>query len=160
MTSRFSRPFVQFSSSAVSAAPCELDPGQVQHRLLHRDLDKLAVAGGVALDESGEDRYRQMHAGAGIADIGAVNQRRAARLAGYAHRTGHRLCHRLKAFELAIGAVRAEALDRGIDDPRIKCLHGLIAEPEPLHDPRTEVLGDDIGIADQPPGNLLAVLGP
>src|SRR5271169_3889076 len=136
------------------------DPGQVQHRLLHRDLDELAAAGVVALYQGGEDRDRQMHAGAGIADIGAVDHRRTARLAGDAHRTGCRLRHRLEAFELAVGTVGTEPLDRSIDHARIQRLDGLVTEAQPVHDTRSEVLGDDVGVFDQPAGDLLALLGP
>ena len=135
----------------------ELDPGQVQHRLLHRHLDELALAGAAALHQRREDRHREMHAGAAVADIGAVDHRRAAGLAGHAHRPRGRLRHRLEAFVVAVRAVGAEPLDRGIDDARVELLDRVVAEPEPLHDAGAEVLGDDIGLLDQAAGDLLAL---
>ncbi len=98
-----------------------------------------------------------MHAGAAVADIGAVDQRRAAGFAGDAHRAGGRLRHRLEAFVAAVRPVGAEALDRGKDRPRIELLDRVVAEPEPVHDTGAEVLGHDIGLLDQTAGNLLAL---
>ncbi len=101
-----------------------------------------------------------MHAGTGIADIGAVHHRRAARLAGDAHRAGGRLRYRLETFEPAVRAIGAETLDRSVDRPRVERLHGLPAETQPFHDARAEVLRDDVGVLDQSAGDLLALLGP
>ena len=100
-----------------------------------------------------------MHAGAAVADIGAVDHRRAVGLAGHAHRPRGRLRHRLEAFVVAVRAVRPEPLDRGIDDARVELLDRVVAEPEPLHDAGAEVLGDDIGLFDHAAGDFLAFVG-
>ncbi len=100
-----------------------------------------------------------MHAGAAVADIGAVDHRRAVRLAGHAHRPRGRLRHRLEAFVVAVRAIGPEPLDRGIDDARIEFLDRVVAEPEPLHDPGAEVLGDDIGLSDHAAGDFLPFVG-
>src|SRR5439155_21947868 len=126
---------------------------------LHRHLDELAVARAPALDERGEDRHRQMHAGAAIADIGAVQRRRAAGYAGDAHRARGRLRDRLEAFETAIRAVGAEALDRGVNGARVEFLHRVVAEPQSLHDAGAEILGDDIAFLDQAAGDFLPLRG-
>jgi hypothetical protein len=92
----------------------EFDTGQVQHRLLHRHLDELALAGPPTLYQRCQDGDREVHPGAAVADIGAVDQRRAVGLPGDAHCAGGRLGDRLEAFEPAIGPVGAKTLDRGI----------------------------------------------
>ena len=51
---------------------------------------------------------------------GTHKGRRVLRKPGDAHRPAHRLGDRLVALEVAIGAVGAEALDRGIDQPRVE----------------------------------------
>jgi hypothetical protein len=80
---------------------------------------------------------------------GAVDHRRAARLAGDTHRTGGRLRHRLEAFEPAIRAIGAEPLDRRVDDARIERLHRLVAEAEPFHDTGTEASRHNFAAGEQ-----------
>ena len=46
----------------------QADPHQVDHRVLHGDLDLLAAAGRVALLQGRQYSDREVHAGAGIAD--------------------------------------------------------------------------------------------
>src|ERR1043166_7648725 len=99
-----------------------------------------------------------MHAGAAIADIGAVDEGRATRFAGDAHRARCGLRDRLEAFEPAIGPLGAKALDRGEDRARGQLLPRVPAEPQPVHYARPEVLGNHIGLLDQPTGDLLAIL--
>src|SRR5206468_5097508 len=135
----------------------ELDPGQVWYRFLHRHLDELALAGATALHEGREDGNGKVHAGAAVADVGAVEQRRPVGLAGHAHRAGGRLGHWLEALVGAVGTVGAEALDRGIHRTRVQHLDRLVAQPESLHHPRAEVFGDDIGLRDQAARNILAL---
>src|SRR4029077_5085219 len=54
----------------------QLDPAQVQHRVLHGGRDLLALAGLVALDERGEDADQQVHAGVAVTKGGAGDGRR------------------------------------------------------------------------------------
>src|SRR5260370_32636854 len=55
----------------------QLDPSQVEHAVLHRDVDLLAAAGAIALVERAHDADGEMQAGAAVADLRARHQRRA-----------------------------------------------------------------------------------
>src|SRR5215472_11478726 len=137
----------------------ELHPRQVQDGLLHRHLNELAVAGTAALHQCPENGDREVHAGARIPDIGAVDERRPVGFAGDAHGPRGGLCHRFETFEPAIGAVGAKAFDRGINGAGIEFPYRLIVEPQPLHDLGSEVLGDDVGLLYKTSRDFLALLG-
>src|SRR6185295_13388114 len=64
---------------------------------------------------------------------------------------------RLEALVVAVGPERPEPLDRSVHGPRVEIAHGRVAEPQAIHDPGAEVLGHDVGLADQAPGDLLAL---
>src|SRR5260370_34460320 len=85
-----------------------------------------------------------MHAGAGIADIGAVAHRRAAGLAGDAHRPGGCLRYRLGTFEPAVRAIGAETPDPSADRPRIERPHALPREPPPVPNAHAAAVRDAI----------------
>ena len=85
--------------------------------------------GVVALLQGGEDADRHLHAGAAIADRRQDQGRRVFRKAGDAHRAAHRLGDRLIALEARIGTIAAKALDRRIDQPRVKFLE--LSQPSP-----------------------------
>src|SRR3954468_3304615 len=102
----------------------QLDPAQVEHRVLHRALDPLAAAGLLALVERGEHAGHQVDAGAGVADLGAGHQRDAVDLAGGRRRAAGALGDVLVDLAVRIRA-RAEALDRGVDHPRVDLLDPL-----------------------------------
>src|SRR5208283_4949057 len=55
----------------------QLDAAEVEYAVLHGDRDLLAEPGGVALEQRADDAKREVHAGAGIADLRAGHQRRA-----------------------------------------------------------------------------------
>ena len=64
---------------AVARLRREGEADVVQHRVLHGDLQALALAGGLLLVERAQDADRQQHAGAGIAEGGPRLDRRARR---------------------------------------------------------------------------------
>ena len=125
-----------------------LDPAQIQHRVGHRDLDPLALAGALALIERGEDAGDRVDAGAAVADLRAGHGRRPVLPAGRAGRPAHALRDIL--IGLAIG-VRpgAEPLDRGVDDPRVQLLKALPGEALPVEHAGAEILDDDVAAPDQ-----------
>src|SRR5262245_55615193 len=96
---------------AVREGRRELHPRDVQHGLLHRYFDELPAARPLPLNERGEDRDGQMHAGTGVPHVDTGDDRRAIGEAGEAHPAAGRLRDHLEAFEVAVGAVRAEAFD-------------------------------------------------
>ena len=79
--------------------------------------------------------------------------------AGDAHRAAHRLRDRLEALEAAVRPVGAEALDRGVDQPRVQLRQHLVAEPQPVQRAGPEILHQHVGLGDHLPEQLLALLG-
>src|SRR2546427_5179371 len=84
----------------------QADPDEVDHRVLHGDLDLLAFAGRVALHERGEDPDHAVHPGARVADGRPDVGRRAVGEPGDAHGPAHRLRDRLVALVGAIPPAR------------------------------------------------------
>ena len=108
----------------------------------------LAAAGRVPLLQRRQDADCHVHAGAAVADRRQHEGRRVVREAGDAHRAAHRLRHRLVAFEMGVRAVAAEALDRGVDQPRVDVAQHVPAEAQPVHGARPKILQQDIGLFD------------
>src|SRR5262245_57497196 len=132
---------------------------QIDHRVLHRHLDLLALPGSVSLHERGEDADQAVHAGARVADRGPEVGGRSVGGAGHAHGPAHRLGDGLIALVVAIGARRAEALDAGEHQPRIQLAQHRPAEAETLDDAGTEVLQQHVGRLQQRSEDFLAPLG-
>jgi hypothetical protein len=129
---------------------------EVDHRVLHRHLDLLPLAGGVTLHERGEDADHAVHAGAGVADRGPEIRGRAIGRSGDAHGAAHRLGDRLVALVVAVGTVRAEALDAGEDQARVDLAQHGVAEAQPLDDARAEILQEHVRRLQQGAEDLLA----
>src|SRR5215472_2161181 len=91
----------------------------IDHAVLHRALDPLALAGELTLIERRKDADRGVEAGAGVADRRTRLDRAAVGLAGDRHGTPGRLRNHVKGQVIPVGAIVAEALDRDIDDPRV-----------------------------------------
>jgi hypothetical protein len=127
-------------------------------RRLTRHLDVLALPRGVPLVECGQDADRHVHAGAGIADRRPHVGRRAVGKAGDAHGTAHGLGDRLETLEAAEGTVGAEALDGGVDEPRVDLGERLVAEPQAVERAWPEVLDQHVGLGDHLPEQALALL--
>ena len=143
-------------SDALVVAP--LHPHQVHHTVHHGALDVLALAGLLAMQQRREDAERQMNPGAGVADLGSGHDRGAVEHPRRAHRAAHRLCDVLVGLEGGIGTFRAEALDGSHYHARVDLLHPLPSEPEPVQNPRAEVLHEHVALLHQPGEDLLSAL--
>ncbi len=136
----------------------DLDHGQ--RRIHQAAIDELALAGLVAVAQGGEGADRRMQRGVAVDQRGGGAERLADRRAGQAHQPAHRLAERVEGGALAIGAVLAEAGDRGQDDVRLQLAQPVVAEPHLRHRPGTEVFEHDIGARHQRGEDLLAARGP
>lgn len=125
--------------------------------MLHGHLHALAPAGLLALVEGGQDAGEGVDAGARVADLCPRGQRRPVFEAGAGHRAAHRLGDHLVGLEVGV-APRAEALDRGVDQPGVELLEPLPGEAHPVDGPGAEVLHEDVGLGDQLGEDLLAAL--
>src|SRR4029450_1478130 len=83
----------------------QADADQIDHRVLHRDLDLLAFTREMPLHERREDADHAVHPGARVADRRPHVGRRIVRKAGDAHRAAHRLRDRLVALVVGVSAV-------------------------------------------------------
>lgn len=126
----------------------EFDAAQVEDGVLHGDLDALAASGVGALVEGGQDPRDGVDAGAGVADLRAGGQWRAAFEAGGGHGAAHGLGDDLVGLERGVGAV-AEALDGGVDDPRVDLLDPLPGEAHAVDRAGPEVLHHHVAAGDQ-----------
>src|SRR6266478_4400167 len=131
----------------------------INHAILHRALDPLALAGELALIERPKNADRSVEAGAGVADRRTRLDRAAVGLAGDRHGTPGRLRNHVKGEVVLVGAVIAEALDRDIDDAGVDFADDVVAKAEPFYDAGSEILGKDIGLFDQPAQNGAPLVG-
>ena len=136
----------------VGNSPAHGDEGRFQHR----HVDPLALAGPLLLDEGGRNGEGGGDAAHGVADRVANPQRCGVGRAGDTHDTGQSLDDLVVGGIVAQRAVHAEAGDGAIDHVRLDLAQLVIAEAEPVHDARTEILDDSIGGGHQPAKQLLA----
>ena len=134
---------------AGGVALAQVDAEQVHHRFLLGDLDLLAHARRVALDDRGEDADGRVQAGAGVGETADGLRRRAVGRARHAHRARHRLRDPLEGLVLGVGPGAAEALHGGGDEARVELLQRLVAEAEALHRAGAHVLDDDVRRLDE-----------
>src|SRR5205814_1080657 len=87
-----------------------LDAGEVQHAVLHGAADALALAAHGAVIERRDDAEREMHPGAGVADLRAGDKRRSVAEAGGGGRAARALRDVLVDLAVLVGT-RAETLD-------------------------------------------------
>src|SRR5262249_54875492 len=102
------------------------DPAVVHHRILHGDLDLLALPGGLPLPEGRQDAHDGVDTGAGVADSGARLEWWSIGIPGHGHGAASRLGNHVKAFIAAVWPVSAKALDGGVDQARVESAQGLI----------------------------------
>src|SRR5690606_14988274 len=121
-------------------------------------LDPLTAARLLPLEERRQDAGDAVHAGPGIADLGARDEGRTILEAGRARGTAHALRDVLIGFAIGVGA-GAEAFDRGVDHPGIELVDDLPAEALAGERAGREVLDQNIAGLDQPLEDLLALLG-
>src|SRR5215472_10853619 len=131
----------------------------IDHAVLHRTADQLALAGELALIKRTKDADRSVQPGAGVADRRTRLDRAAVGLAGDRHRTPGRLRNHVKGEVILVGAVVAKALDRDIDDAGVNFADDVIAKAEAFDDAGRKILGKDIGLFDQPAQNGAPLVG-
>src|SRR5215831_2870940 len=95
------------------------DSAVVHHRILHGDLDFLALPGHLPLPERCQDAHYGMDTGAGVADGGARLERRSIYIPGHGHGAASRLGNHVKAFIAAVRPIGTKAFDGGIDQARV-----------------------------------------
>src|SRR5262249_60598850 len=109
------------------------DARQVDDRVLLGDLDALAHAGRVTVDDRGEDADGQVEAGTGVADPRLDAGGWAVACAGEAHDASHGLRHHLAAVVRGVRPFDAEALDGGGDDAGGDAREILKADADAVH---------------------------
>jgi hypothetical protein len=119
----------------------------VQHRVLHGDLQAMALAGLAALVQRAHDRDRHQHASAGITERDAGPDRRAVLVSGDAEGAAARLGNHVEGEVVLERAAFAEALDLGVDDARIDRLHDFIGQAQPLDGTWGKVLDHHVCLA-------------
>src|SRR5215468_4165356 len=131
----------------------------IDHAVLHRAADQLALASELALIKRTKDADRSVEAGARVAYRRTRLDRAAVGLAGDRHGTPGRLRDHVKGKVILVGAVVAEALDRDVDDTGVDFADDVVAKTEPFDDAGGEILGEDIGLFDQPAQNGAPLVG-
>src|SRR5262249_2319051 len=119
----------------------------VQHRILHGDLQTLALAGAALFVQCTQYGDAQQHAGAGIADGGTGLDRTAVGFAADAHGAAGRLRNHVEGEVVGKWAAFAETLHLRIDDGRVQLGHNLIAQAQTLDRSGRKILDEDIGPA-------------
>ncbi len=118
-------------------------------------VDPRALAGLQAADVGAEDAHRQqrgaMLVGGGKADRGRPL------VASRGDQAGERLDQEVLARSAGHRPARPVAGRRGVDDIRIQRPNLVVAEPEPVHDARPEVLHHHVGALEQAQDQRLAV---
>ena len=104
------------------------------------------LAGGLALIERAQDRDRQQHAGAGVAEGRARLAGAPRALAGDAHRAPAGLRDHVEGQVVLVRAALAEALDLGVDQARVERVQHLPAEAQAFDRARRHVLDEDVGV--------------
>ncbi len=134
----------------------QLDARKVQHAVLHRGGDLLALARHGALVERGDDAEREMQAGAAVADLRAGDQRQPVAKAGGRCRAAGAL--RDVLIDLAV-FVRAgpKALDRGHDHLRIDAVNLLPGKSHAIEHARAEIFHQHVALLDQRGEDFLAL---
>ena len=117
----------------------QLDPGEVEHAVLHRHRHPLPDAGMGAVVERGDDAERQVQPGAAVADLGAGHQRHAVAEAGGGGRAAGALRDVLVDLAILVRA-GAETLDRGHDQFRVDGLDRLPGKAHAVEHAGREVL--------------------
>ena len=136
----------------------QLDPTQVQHRVLHGDLNPLTDSGFLTLKEGCQNRGHQMHARAGISNLGSRTGRRAIIPARGAHGSSHGLGDGLVCLAVC-ERTGAEPLAGGIDYARIDLPDDLPTESLAVQSAGRKVFDQHVTLLDQLPKNLLSFWG-
>src|SRR5262249_34274692 len=106
----------------------QLDARQIQNAVLHRAQHLLAAAGADALIERRRDAEREVQPGAGIANLGAGDERRTLAEAGGRGRAAGALRDVLVDLAVLVRA-GAKTLHRGDDHARVELVDVLPGQP-------------------------------
>ncbi|ALE78229.1 hypothetical protein WY02_07050 [Pseudonocardia sp. AL041005-10] len=109
----------------------------------------LTGPGAVPLAQRRGHRERHVERGHQVADRHAHLDRVAVGLPGHAHQPARGLRHDVEPRPRRGRTVDTPARRRGVHQLRTALGQGCVAEPEPLHRARTEVLHDHVGAVDQ-----------
>ncbi|MGY4369474.1 hypothetical protein ACVW1A_005539 [Bradyrhizobium sp. LB1.3] len=134
----------------------QLDACEVEHAVLHRGSDLLALAGMGTMIECGDDAERQMQTGAAVADLCAGDQWKTVAEAGGGGGAAGAL--RDVLIDLAV-FVRSgtKALDRGDDHLRVDRLDLFPRETHAVEHAGAEVLDQHVALLDQLGEDFLAL---
>ena len=130
----------------------------VDDRVLHGHLDVLTAGRLGALDQRGQDADRAVQAGARIADGRAGLEGRPAGQTGHAQRAARGQRDGVEALVAAPRPGSAEALDRGIDQPRAAFAQVRVAETEAVHRTGREVFQHDVDVVRQRAEQVAALI--
>src|SRR5947209_16660187 len=134
----------------------QLDPGEVEHTILHRGGNALSPAGLGALVDRGHNAERQMQPGAAVSDLSPGDQRQAITKARGRCRAAGALGDVL--IDLAVFVrTRPETLDRGDDHFRIDALDLFPRKSHTVEHARTEIFNQHVALLDEFGENFLAL---
>src|SRR5262245_45343664 len=117
----------------------------LQHRVLHGDLDALALASTTAPVKCRQNANGKQHAGTGIAERHTGFERRPVALTGNAHNAAGRLRDHVEGEVVLVRSTGAKALYLRVDDVRVDGAHHFVAEPQPFNGARRKILHHNIG---------------
>ena len=131
-----------------------LDQDEVEHRLHHRHMDLLALAGALAVEQRHADHRGQHMTAHLVGDHGREIARRAVRAGVERGDAADALDQIVEGRALLHRAAFAEAAGAGEDDARIARGEAGVVEAEPLGRVEAHVVDHDVGRLDQPPERL------
>ncbi len=114
------------------------------HQVEHADVDALAAAGGGAVDDGGQQPHQRPHCPADVGHLDAQRRRADLGAAAVAERARQGQVVDVVAGAVAQGAGLAIAGQGTIDDGRVDRSQRLVANAQPVHDARPELLDDDV----------------
>ena len=111
-----------------------------------RQVDVGALTRSLAAEQRARDGERAEQCPCEVGHRQAHARRSSARLAGDGHRAAHRLQRQIEGRPVAIRPVLPVGRDGADDDSLIERPELRVREAHALHDPRPEVLPDDVGL--------------
>ena len=136
----------------------KLHAGQIEHAVLHGAFDTLSLARCFPMIKSCDDTEGEMQPGAGIADLGARDQRWPIEKTGCRGRPAGTLRDIFIDLAILIGT-RAEPFYRGVNHARVDFLDFFPRKPHPVDGAGCEIFHHHIAFLDKPGEYLFAGLG-
>ena len=137
--------------------PLQAPSLQGHGRVCQAHLDMRTLTAVVALQERGQDTGKCVLP-SGEVDQGNIDTRRCrlARLRD-AHHARKGLHHRVIAARMSQRAILAKGRNRAVNQPRVALTQPLMAQAQPIHHARAEVLDQDVAAIGQAPHDLQAL---